>query len=94
MADYYGVLSIYRPVAPEEIYPKVKAAAMKARIYAALGEGEKALELLEKTWGEEPRILLQLNSDPELDVLQGEQRFKDLIERSGVPMGELAHLSE
>jgi len=50
--------------------------------------------LLEKTWGEEPRILLQLNSDPELDVLRGEQRFKDLIERSGVPMGELAHLSE
>ena len=66
----------------------------KARIYAALGEKDKALELLEKTWDEEPRILLQLNSDPELDFLRGEQRFKDLIERSGIPLGELAYLSE
>ncbi|MCK4410141.1 MAG: hypothetical protein KAW67_08650, partial [Candidatus Eisenbacteria sp.] len=66
----------------------------KARIYAALGEVEKTLELLEKTWDEEPRILLQLNSDPELDFLRGERGFKDLIERSGIPMGELAYLSE
>ena len=66
----------------------------KARIYAALGEKDEALELLEKTWDETPRIFLQLNSDPELDVLRGEQRFKDLLERSGIPMGELAHLSE
>ena len=66
----------------------------KARVYSALGEKDKALELLEKTWDEEPRILLQLNSDPELDVLRGERRFKDLIERSGIPMGELAYLSE
>jgi TolB-like protein/Tfp pilus assembly protein PilF len=36
----------------------------------------------------------QLNSDPELDFLRGEQRFKDLVKRSGIPMGELAHLSE
>jgi len=66
----------------------------KARVYAALGEKDVAMELLEKTWDEEPRILLQLNSDSELDVLRGEQRFKDLLERSGIPMGELAHLSE
>jgi TolB-like protein len=66
----------------------------KARIYAALGEREESLELLEKTWDEEPRILLQLNSDPELDFLRGEQRFKDLIERSRIPLGELAYLSE
>jgi hypothetical protein len=50
--------------------------------------------LLEKTWDETPRIFLQLNSDQELDILRGEQRFKDLIERSGIPMGELASLSE
>jgi len=30
LADCYGVLPIYRPVAPEEVYPKAKAAAMKA----------------------------------------------------------------
>ncbi|MCK4511864.1 protein kinase, partial [bacterium] len=66
----------------------------KARIYAALGEKETALELLEKTWDETPRIFLQLNSDPELDFLRREQRFKDLVKRSGIPLGELAHLSE
>ena len=66
----------------------------KARTYAALGEKEKALSLLERCWEETPRILLQLNSDPELDFLRGEQRFKDLLERSGIPMGELAYLSE
>jgi hypothetical protein len=65
-----------------------------ARIHAALGEKERALDLLEQTWEEEPRIFLQLNSDPELDCLRGEQRFKDLVRRSGVPMGDLAYLSE
>jgi serine/threonine-protein kinase len=65
-----------------------------ARIYAALGEKDRALDLLEQTWEEEPRIFLQLNSDPELDCLRGEQRFKDLVKRSGVPMGDLAYLSE
>ena len=66
----------------------------KARIYAALGETNEALRLLEKTWDETPRILLQLNSDDEFDVLRGGQRFKDLLERSGIPMGELTYLSE
>ncbi len=66
----------------------------KARVYAALGEKDEALRLLEETWQYEPRVLLQLNSDSELDCLRGEQRFKDLIRRSGIPMGELAYLSE
>jgi len=66
----------------------------KARIYAALDEKDEALALLEKCWDETPRILLQLNSDPEIDILRGEQRFKDLVKRSGIPMGELAYLSE
>jgi serine/threonine protein kinase len=66
----------------------------KARVYAALGEKDEALRLLKETWEHEPRVLLQLNSDPELDCLRGEQRFKDLVKRSGIPMGELAYLSE
>jgi serine/threonine-protein kinase len=66
----------------------------KARIYAALGEKEKALEMLERCWEEEPRFFLQLNSDPELDCLRGEQRFKGLLQRSSIPMGELAYLSD
>ena len=64
------------------------------RVRESLGETDEAFRLLEKTWDETPRILLQLNSDDELDVLRGEQRFKDLVKRSGIPMGELAYLSE
>ncbi|MCK4409512.1 MAG: protein kinase, partial [Candidatus Eisenbacteria sp.] len=44
LADCYGVLSIYRPVAPEEIYPKAKAAAMKAlELDDSLSEAHAAL---------------------------------------------------
>ena len=44
LADCYGVLSIYRPVAPEEVYPKAKAAAMKAlELDDSLAEAHAAL---------------------------------------------------
>jgi tetratricopeptide (TPR) repeat protein len=44
LADCYGVLPIYRPVAPEEIYPKAKAAAMKAlELDDSLAEAHAAL---------------------------------------------------
>ena len=44
LADCYGVLSIYRPVAPEEVYPKAKAAATKAlELDDSLAEAHAAL---------------------------------------------------
>ena len=44
LADCYGVLPIYRPVAPEEIYPEAKAAAMKAlELDDSLAEAHAAL---------------------------------------------------
>ncbi len=47
LADCYGVLSIYRPVAPEEVYPKAKAAAMKAlELDDSLAEAHAALSCI------------------------------------------------
>jgi len=44
LADCYGVLTMYRPVAPEEVYPKAKAAAMKAlELDESLAEAHAAL---------------------------------------------------
>jgi serine/threonine-protein kinase len=44
LADCYGVLSVYLPVDPEEIYPKAKAAAMKAlELDESLAEAHTAL---------------------------------------------------
>nr|MBC8450733.1 protein kinase [bacterium] len=44
LADCYGVLPMYRPVAPEEVYPKAKAAAMKAlELDDSLAEAHSAL---------------------------------------------------
>jgi TolB-like protein/Flp pilus assembly protein TadD len=44
LADCYGVLPVYLPVAPEEVYPKAKAAAMKAlELDDSLAEAHAAL---------------------------------------------------
>jgi serine/threonine-protein kinase len=47
LADCYGVLSMYRPVAPEEVYPKAKAAAMRAlELDDSLAEAHAALSCI------------------------------------------------
>jgi TolB-like protein/predicted Ser/Thr protein kinase len=44
LADCYGVLSMYRPVAPQQVYPKAKAAALKAlELDDSLAEAHAAL---------------------------------------------------
>lgn len=57
--------------------------------YAALGDGDKALEWMEKTQDVDPRALTQVNSDPEFDFLRSDPRFKDLMQRAGIPSGQL-----
>ena len=47
LADCYGVLSMYRPVAAEEVYPKAKAAALRAlELDDSLAEAHAALSCI------------------------------------------------
>jgi serine/threonine protein kinase/tetratricopeptide (TPR) repeat protein len=60
-----------------------------ARIHAALGERDEAFTWLETTFETKPLALLQINSDPELDYLRPDPRFRDLVQRAGIPSGQL-----
>ncbi|MFH1864571.1 MAG: tetratricopeptide repeat protein, partial [Candidatus Eisenbacteria bacterium] len=47
LADCYGVLPLYRPVAPEDVYPKAKNAALKAlELDDSLAEAHAALSCI------------------------------------------------
>ena len=52
-------------------------------IYASLGQKEQALSWLEKAYEERSAWLLTVKLDPELDVLQPDPKFKDLLSRIG-----------
>ena len=54
-------------------------------IYIALGEKQKALDWLEKSYENREDAMLWLNSDPVLDDLRSEPRFHDLVQRVGLP---------
>jgi serine/threonine protein kinase len=61
--------------------------------YANLGDGEQALEWLEKGYEHSSRSLNAINTDPELDFLHPDPRFQDLVRRLGIPTGDLEPLS-
>jgi TolB-like protein/Tfp pilus assembly protein PilF/predicted Ser/Thr protein kinase len=47
LADCYGVLPMYRPISPDEVYPRAKAAAMKAlELDDSLAEAHAALSCI------------------------------------------------
>lgn len=56
-----------------------------AKIYAAAGARERALEWLERAYQEGNPDLIELNSEPLLDSLRGEPEFCDLMRRIGFP---------
>ena len=57
-----------------------------AKIYAQLGEREKAFELLEKAYTVRSTVLLSLKASPEFDSLRADPRFPDLVRRIGLPL--------
>jgi eukaryotic-like serine/threonine-protein kinase len=56
-----------------------------AGIYADLGDHDRALEYLEKSYAEHCHWLIYLHIDPSLDDLRNDPRFQDLLRRVGLP---------
>jgi serine/threonine-protein kinase len=55
-----------------------------ARIYAALGDGERALDWLEKVYEEHSYYVVWLKVDPAFDKFRSAPRFQSLLRRTGL----------
>jgi hypothetical protein len=55
-----------------------------ASIYIGLGEGEQALEWLERAYEDHSDELIYLKVEPMFDPLRADARFKDLLRRMGL----------
>ncbi len=55
-----------------------------ASVYAALGERDRAFELLEDAFSERTEDLILIKIDPRLKPLRGDPRFTDLLRRMGL----------
>jgi len=58
-----------------------------AGIHIGLGENDKAIEYLEKSYREHSHWLVYLHIDPSMDDLRNDPRFQDLLQRVGLPLG-------
>jgi len=56
-----------------------------AGIHIGLGENERAMEYLEKSFEEHSHWLIYLHIDPSMDALRSNPRFQDLLRRVGLP---------
>ena len=55
-----------------------------ARIYANLGEPDRAMEWLERTYEVNRPAIILISTDPALDPLREDPRFHDLLGRVGL----------
>jgi len=56
-----------------------------ARIYAALGDNEQALDWLELGFQQRSPFMITIYSEPDLNPLRNDTRFKDLLRRMNFP---------
>ncbi|MFZ0580004.1 MAG: protein kinase [Candidatus Acidiferrales bacterium] len=54
-------------------------------IHIGLGDYDRAIEYLEKSYEEHSHWLIYLHIDPSMDELRGDSRFEDLLQRVGLP---------
>lgn len=66
---------------PPEAY---KGSYGMAIVYARLGDKEKALDALERAFGERVLAMTEIGIEPALDPLRGEARFQSLLQRVGL----------
>jgi TolB-like protein/Flp pilus assembly protein TadD len=57
-----------------------------AGIHIGLGEDDRAIEYLEKSYEEHSHWLIYLHLDPSIDSLRSNPRFQDLSQRVGLPL--------
>ena len=57
-----------------------------AGIHIGLGESERAIDCLEKSYEEHSHWLLYLHTDPGMDALRDNAHFQDLLQRIGLPV--------
>ena len=57
-----------------------------AGIHVGLGEDDRAIEYLEKSYEEHSHWLIYLHLDPSMDGLRSNPRFQDLLHRVGLPL--------
>jgi eukaryotic-like serine/threonine-protein kinase len=57
-----------------------------AGIHIGLGEDDRAMEYLEKSYEEHSHWLIYLHMDPGVDALRSNPRFQDLLRRVGLPL--------
>src|ERR1700731_204188 len=57
-----------------------------AGIHIGLGEDDRAIEYLEKSYEEHSHWLIYLHIDPSMDDLRSNPRFQDLLRRVGLPL--------
>ncbi len=74
----YAVRDSLSTIGWEQKYP-----SGLARLYAIMGERDKALDLLEKAY-EDTALRLARVYDPEFDFLRAEPRFQDLLQKMGL----------
>jgi len=65
---------------------KYVASYFFAGIHIGLGEDDRAIECLEKSYEEHSHWLIYLHIDPSMDDLRNNPRFQDLLKRVGLPV--------
>jgi serine/threonine-protein kinase len=56
-----------------------------AGLHIGLGENDRAMEYLEKSYQEHSHWLIYLHIDPSMDALRNHPRFQELLRRVGLP---------
>jgi len=61
--------------------------------YVGLGQNEKALQLLEKAYQNQDSLMISMGTDPILDPLRSDPRFRDLLQRMKLSHGVTSSLT-
>jgi len=67
------------------------ATGTTAELYAALGDADRAFDVMEVLYRRREGGLILLNVDPRYDGLKSDPRFQRLLQRVGLPRGATSH---